>query len=71
MYDLTVKMTFDVLTEPFYFDGILTIHISCLQATNTISIHKRDIDINSTSVIISSISKSKRNEVQNRAGTLP
>ena len=56
MYDLTVKMTFDVLTEPFYFDGILTIHISCLQATNTISIHKRDIDINSTSVIISSIS---------------
>jgi len=56
MYDLTVKMTFDVFTEPFTFDGTLIIKIICLEATNSISLHKRDINITSSSIVIQSIS---------------
>jgi hypothetical protein len=56
LYDIIVKMTFDVSTEPFYFNGTLTITISCLQTTNSISLHKKDINIISSSIVILSIS---------------
>jgi hypothetical protein len=49
-------MTFDVLTEPFYFNGTLKIKISCLQNTNSISLHKKDINIISSSIVVLSIS---------------
>lgn len=55
-YDLTVKTTFDAQTEPFTYDGDLTIQFSCLQNTNSISIHTNEIDINLSSVVITSAS---------------
>ena len=49
-YDLTVKTSFDVLTEPNSFDGDLLIRVSCLERTNLISMHQTELDISQSSI---------------------
>jgi hypothetical protein len=49
-YDLTVKTSFDVLTEPNSFDGDLLILVTCLERTNLISIHKAELEISESSI---------------------
>lgn len=51
-YDLTVKTSFDVFTEPNSLDGDLLIKLSCLERTNYIEMHKSGLVIDETSIRI-------------------
>jgi hypothetical protein len=49
-YDITIKTTFNILTEPDLFDGEIFINFTCIERTNSVIFHKKQLNITSVSV---------------------
>ena len=57
-YDFTMQPYFNVTQKPEYYDATIRIHFKCVNSTNKFVIHKKDIDINSTTLRITSLKDS-------------
>ena len=62
-YDLKIKTEFDSQTEPNNFDGEITIKFACIEITNSIVLHKSNININESSIKVFDQSSGKLNVV--------
>ena len=54
IYDLTLETSFDTQNEPFNFNGEIIIYFKCLIQTNSIIIHKSELEIIDSSIIVNS-----------------
>ena len=63
-YEITVIATFNVSTEPNEFDGCVEILFECYERTDLIKLHKKDIDINKSSIITRRLSNQGSNFIQ-------
>ena len=54
-YDITTKTSFDAQTEPDAFHGEISINFTCIERTNSIIFHKKQLNITSVTIQLEAI----------------
>lgn len=64
LYEMTLKPYFKVETMPEYYDTTLDLHFTCVSQTNKLVLHMKNLQINNSSLKITSSTDSQFKEVK-------